>query len=652
VGEDLEQQAGITDRSKSLDGSKTGALQSKAMSRRMLCMGMLFLLFLPHVFAQTQNKTVVITVLRAEPGQTAQVAFGRAISDTVELILRLSGGFTVTRADFLLPEVSLSDSRLYYGQVKAEKAVYGTVRRSGDTGSEIDVSIWSASEPTSSRQVTRTIRTALEVFDVADDLAVQVASAVAGRDLALGTIELRNTDALDQFSVYVDKLLVGKNVTRFRVPAGPHQLIVAKAGLLGDQAVQAFDATVHADETLELSLEIKKEQAEKPAQPAAQPAQAEASQQGLLVQTGTLKVSTEPSGARVLLDRKLLGVTPLELFGVPVGRYELRLERELFRGITQLADIRANEATETAQTLEVDQAYPKVKAALITPWVSSMISAGTLLLQSGYIGGVAAVDTSYFNGAFNAVVPALDIGISESMRGFGHFSTGDYNTGLILTLVTAGTWVASLGLNYWYNALNQQALAAQSTGSYQPTPLISFLSGAYIGLPIASMSLAVLYDIAFVPLSATRMNEKILETIRRTGSLPVPPTYLERRWEIEAGAGAMARVGYRLPLIKDWLYAEALGAVSLTSLYPMEIGPALTARLSGYPFGSMTGAVRPFITLGLTADTDFSSFGLAIDAALGYDLRLPWLDMYSLSQLTWGLIAGTRSVLFGIGVRL
>ena len=41
------------------------------------------------------------------------------------------------------------------------------------------------------------------------------------------------------------------------------------------------------------------------------------------VDTGDVTIETQPTGARVLLDGKAVGTSPLKLAGVPVGRHVL-----------------------------------------------------------------------------------------------------------------------------------------------------------------------------------------------------------------------------------------------------------------------------------------------------------------------------------------
>jgi TonB family protein len=52
----------------------------------------------------------------------------------------------------------------------------------------------------------------------------------------------------------------------------------------------------------------------------------------VVAETGSLRVTSEPLGARVLLNGDDRGVTPLEIGDLPLGAYEVRVEQEGFQG--------------------------------------------------------------------------------------------------------------------------------------------------------------------------------------------------------------------------------------------------------------------------------------------------------------------------------
>jgi hypothetical protein len=76
-------------------------------------------------------------------------------------------------------------------------------------------------------------------------------------------------------------------------------------------------------------------------------------------ETGSLSVDTRPRGARVLLDGKAVGTTPLRLPGIKVGPHVVRLELAGYKSIPANVTIKAGEQATVAVTLE-----PVVKSPL------------------------------------------------------------------------------------------------------------------------------------------------------------------------------------------------------------------------------------------------------------------------------------------------
>ncbi len=65
------------------------------------------------------------------------------------------------------------------------------------------------------------------------------------------------------------------------------------------------------------------------------------------VETGHITIETQPAGARVMLDGKAVGQTPLKLADVPVGRHTLRL-------LSSSGEVTRTVRVEAGQTAVVD----------------------------------------------------------------------------------------------------------------------------------------------------------------------------------------------------------------------------------------------------------------------------------------------------------
>jgi len=87
-----------------------------------------------------------------------------------------------------------------------------------------------------------------------------------------------------------------------------------------------------------------------PATARAKPERSETKSESTL---GSLLVETRPAGARVVLDGKSLGVTPLSVPDVHVGTHPLRIERAGYKTLVTSVVIKSGERARVAVTLEL-----------------------------------------------------------------------------------------------------------------------------------------------------------------------------------------------------------------------------------------------------------------------------------------------------------
>lgn len=73
-------------------------------------------------------------------------------------------------------------------------------------------------------------------------------------------------------------------------------------------------------------------------------------------QAGSLVVDSRPRGARVTLDGRDIGVTPVRVPSVSVGTHSVRIELEGYRGVTSQVVVKPGEQASSAVTLE--RAHP------------------------------------------------------------------------------------------------------------------------------------------------------------------------------------------------------------------------------------------------------------------------------------------------------
>jgi hypothetical protein len=68
--------------------------------------------------------------------------------------------------------------------------------------------------------------------------------------------------------------------------------------------------------------------------------------------TGALAVDSRPTGARVFLDDKVVGTTPMALPSVSVGSHRIRLEHDGYRHWSSSVRIAASEQNRVTASLE------------------------------------------------------------------------------------------------------------------------------------------------------------------------------------------------------------------------------------------------------------------------------------------------------------
>ena len=197
--------------------------------------------------------TVVLTQLAAPQQDTVATELAASITQSVGLMLQLTGRVSVQRADFLFPNASLERAVAYYRKVGAEEAVYGSVDPAQNGSYVVDLRVWNTSG-TRQLDLKETITSLLSSFSVADAISLKVASAIVGKKLAEGRLVVTGVGRLPAYSVYADGHLLGRNRSQFGILTGKRKVIIAKPGVLGDEPVQVFHVTIKPNETTTIAL--------------------------------------------------------------------------------------------------------------------------------------------------------------------------------------------------------------------------------------------------------------------------------------------------------------------------------------------------------------------------------------------------------------
>ncbi len=598
------------------------------------------------VGAQDTAGTTVVTRFSAEGATAEQLAL--IVADSLELTLRLAGVSEVKRADYLMPEESLSATAGFYERTNARRAVFGAIQAREAGGYLVTARVWS-SETSDISKVTTEIDSVFGIFDLADDLALDIAAEVVGRDLAFATVEIENTDHLDSLAVYVDGQLIARNETEIQVLAGARTVTIARPGPLGDQPVEAFELTLQADQTARIALQPPAETSEEVDRAEEEPAPGapgvSLSQQDrrAAVETGSLLVETTPSGVTVLLDGERIGTTPLEAFGVETGRYELALERPLFRPTVAAVDVIPDATSTLAQPLEVNIDHPDVAGRLMAPAAPSIASLTTTALKAAYITWIFTSGHSWrWTSVFSAEPPLAAIDLAAvGMLHAGSLLAHDPETAILLSaanaVLLAGPSVVA-------------TLTSEITGiDITQNNIYTGVAGvaAYVG----SAAFA-LYDLAFTPAAAQRRNDRFVQEIQETGEVPAASSASRRRLVLSAGNGAVARVGYVQEILRPYGRIEVGAGTGLSGSDPVTATPLATLRLAARPLAHHAPGVHPELSGLVQAETDLEDYGISAGFAVGSVLSFQRFEIFWRSNYLYGLRTKKQSYVSSFGISL
>lgn len=111
------------------------------------------------------------------------------------------------------------------------------------------------------------------------------------------------------------------------------------------------------------------------------------------VETGSLYITSRPSGATVYLDDTRIGETDTTIYAIPVGSHKLRLEREGYDTVEQIVSVKSGRTVRIPQVLARagrrpsitgDIAVPPLRelfAEFVNPWVVILV----MLLLTGVV---------------------------------------------------------------------------------------------------------------------------------------------------------------------------------------------------------------------------------------------------------------------------
>lgn len=582
-----------------------------------------------------------------------------AVTEILELNLRLAAAQRVERADFIFPHRFPDRATGYYREVGADGAVYGQVELAAGGDLLVRRFLWrpageAAAGPgdadpgrgeTGDRARTESREYRIPAEAVADEgslmasaeeIALEAISRLLNTPVQLASLEITNAETLGDFGVYLDGTLLGRNRSRFRVAAGRREMILTRPGTLGETPVERREILLEAGGTTRISLATESApEAPETGGSGENPQESGPTSDGpdaaAVARTGRLRVTTSPAGAEIFLNDRPVGTTPLERVGVPTGRYEIEVRRPWFRTVSRVLDVEEDAEAVIDIDLEVDQAHPEVAELLVDPVAASLWGSGMTALQLGAVLGSPDLRNFSLSG-----YRGLDWLLKAALIRPAHWIAATPQEKLIVSGASVG--LALLG------AAGEAIIRNRSNDP--------FASSEFQVAAILSMPAAAIYDLGFAPSAGRRRNARTLRRIEETGTLPSRDYRSPQGWSVELGGAGIVRGGYTLEVLDPYIFAGGLIGVALSDLDPAGVAMSALLRLDAYPLGSLTGAVRPVVAPVFTLETDFRGWGVSA----GYDFGVTWLleraDLSVGSRALWGIRSGNRGISYYLGLRI
>lgn len=546
-------------------------------------------------------------------------ALAGTATDVVELTLRLVNKYEVNRLDFLAPAADLRTSSRYFRNNDYDHVVFGefTVDELGQY--TFVMSGWNRVNDCVEVRIEQYAESAFEIFDVLDKLKVDFIEQLSGEHIGFGSIKFINQGIEGNYSVYVDGHLLGKQLKESDVLFGNRSFKITRPGVMGDEIV--FEEVMIVEEGGEHSLIFSLE---------AGGGAALSSTEQVETALGNLILETKPLGAEISLNDKTAGFSPLILYGLGEGLYNLTATAEYYQPLNQVITIEPNVDNSFRFDLQIDPEHPRVAAGLKNPgavqaWSSilSVVQVGYMMgykmfVAPGYLENISMIDLIF-------MVPKI-----------GHLLAGDYVIGTILTLISLVGWMDFAGIYYPDQVKDFRSSDASVSRQFV--------------LGIAGLG-SIFYDLIGSVFAARRWNEDYLARLQETGFIDkIVINEKPFGFVIQTGNGGFGWVGISWNGLDGWVTLEPLLGVSLDRA---EVSDRLLLSLKGKVLINLlpqvfdvTGVYGGLSVLGAS---DFSSIETGIGGILGLRVKLPWFTFFLEGETP--ITSIDRSSL-GMGVRI
>ena len=164
--------------------------------------------------------------------------------------------------------------------------------------------------------------------------------------------------------------------------------------------------------------------------------------------TGSLSVNSNPSGATVLIDGKERGTTPVELSNLPLGKHQLKVQKQGYEDLTQTVTVKEGQTSELILALSAKPEEPvpskvvqQPQSAVSNAASSSVSSSSSASSQTITVNGISFKMVKVEGGTFQ--MGSNDSDAYSDEKPVHSVTLSDYYIGE--TEVTQALWEAVMG---------------------------------------------------------------------------------------------------------------------------------------------------------------------------------------------------------------
>ena len=204
-----------------------------------------------------QTRTVALAPLAPPEGRPELIAAVEQVNRTALLTLQLLGDYDVSRLDEGDALSDPAEARRLAEENGYDNVIFGEARLNERGQLVLSMRVYDRFLDEVTLESTQVARRLLAVFDTADILVTELVSAFSGRVIRFGAIDLRLQPRDASVSVSLDGTAIANVSEAFeRVLTGERTVRVSQERMFGETTVFERTATVAADETTRISVEI------------------------------------------------------------------------------------------------------------------------------------------------------------------------------------------------------------------------------------------------------------------------------------------------------------------------------------------------------------------------------------------------------------